>query len=79
MLFTQEPQCLVHNDEGSIRQLRRAEDDRCGRAQPAQDPHAQDPTARQHSAQIHLRQAHPGQVGEVLHEDSRSRAHRRTT
>ena len=31
-----------HHDEGPVCQLCRAEDDRCGRAQPEEDSHAQD-------------------------------------
>lgn len=35
------PQCLIHHDEGPVRQLCGAEDDRRGRAHTAQDRHAQ--------------------------------------
>lgn len=34
------PQCLIHHDEGSVRQLRGAEDDRRGRAHAAQNRNA---------------------------------------
>lgn len=35
------PQCLIHHDEGPVRQLRGAENDRRGRADPAEDRNAQ--------------------------------------
>lgn len=62
-------QCIERHDEGPVRQLRRAEDDRRRGARPAQDPHAQDPPPPGQSAQVHLRQAHHRQAREVLHED----------
>ena len=34
------------DDEGPVRKLRRPEDDRHGRAGPAQDPHAQDQVSK---------------------------------
>nr|XP_054486441.1 pumilio homolog 2 isoform X8 [Agelaius phoeniceus] len=43
-------QCLIHHDEGPVRQLRRAEDDRHGRARPEEDHHAQDSTSHHDSA-----------------------------
>lgn len=64
-------QCPARDDEGSVRQLRGPEDDRCERADAAQDPHAQDSAAPQLAAQVYLRKAHNRQAGEVLHEGAR--------
>jgi hypothetical protein len=66
-------QCTAGNDEGPVRQLRGAEDDRRGRARPAQDADAQDPAAPELAAQVHVRQAHHRQAGEVLCEERDAR------
>ena len=71
------PQRPLHDDEGPVRQLRGAEDDRRVGAEPAQGPDAQDPPLRGVATQVHLWQAHLGQTGEVLHEEQRPRSHRR--
>lgn len=60
------------HDEGPVRQLRRAEDDRRGRAHAAQGAHAQDPAARGIAAQVHVRQAHNRETGEILYEGARA-------
>lgn len=64
------------NDEGSIRQLCRAEDDWRIGADAAQDFVAQDPAAHELAAQIHLRETHHRQVGKVLVEVRRQRINR---
>ena len=69
-------QRAARHDEGPVRQLRGAEDDRRGRAHAAQGAHAQDPPARGLAAQVHVRQAHHRQAGEVLHEGARAGPHR---
>lgn len=64
------------DDEGPVRELRGAEDDRRGRAHAAQGADAQDPAARRLAPQVHLREAHHRQAREVLHEGARARPHR---
>lgn len=61
-------QRLACDDEGPVRQLRGAEDDRRVGAHAAQGADAQDPAAPVLAAQVHLRQTHHRQAGEVLHE-----------
>lgn len=51
-------QCPARDDEGPVRQLRGAEDDRRGGADAAQGADAQDPAAHRLAAQVHVRQAH---------------------
>ena len=53
-----QPLDAAHPHEGPVRQLRGAEDDRRGGAQPAQGAHAQDPPPHQHAAEVHLRSVH---------------------
>lgn len=65
-------QRAARDDEGPVRELRGAEDDRRSRADAAQGADAQDPAAHRVAAQVHLRQAHNRQAGEVLHEDARA-------
>lgn len=64
-------QCAPRDDEGPVRELRGAEDDRRERAESAQDPDAQDPATPKLAAEIHVREAHHRQAGEVLHEGAR--------
>lgn len=54
MAFQRSPR----DDEGSVRQLRRTEDDRCERTNAAQGANAQDQAAPELAPQVHLRQAH---------------------
>lgn len=63
-------QRAARDDEGSVRELRGAEDDRRERADAAQGADAQDPTASEFAAEVHVREAHHRQVGEVLHEST---------
>lgn len=58
-----------HHDEGPVRQLRRPEDDRRCRDQPAQDLDAQDPTSFFYFTKVYLRQTYSGQGREVLPEE----------
>lgn len=69
----------ARDDEGSVRQLRGAEDDRRVGADAAQSADAQDPAAPVLAAQVHIRQAHHRQAGEVLHEGCRRPGPHRTT
>ena len=65
----------VHHDEGPVRQLRGAEDDRRGRAGSAQDTHAQNTAPHSLVEKVHVRQAHSGQAGEVFAQEQRVLGH----
>lgn len=69
-------QCSPRDDEGSVRELRRAEDDRRGGADAAQGVDAQDPAAHRVAPQVHLRQAHHRETREILHESAGTGAYR---